>query len=227
MSPRTSTWLYRLLALGIAVSMWYVNTAEKVQQQGEKTVEAGVTYTTPKGLILMQRIDEVDIRLRGNNRDLRQIRPFEIDVEVDLTGQTPGAVSIKLDSDNVLLPFEDLEVVSIDPSVVTLELDQEENKRVPIEIGFVGEPAAGAIVKGSEVVPNTALLSGPRSRLQAVVSVKTAAIDLATHASTFQRVVPLLSPDPLIRVIQPTTVNVLVDLGDPPPATGRGAAGGR
>lgn len=220
MTERVSTWAYRLLALAIALALWYVTAAEKREAQSEKIVEATVTYSTPARLVLLNQVTQVRVGLRGNNREIRRLRPYDVDVQVDLATAEEGPVSVTLTADNVFLPVDKVEVVSIDPKTLSLRLDVEEQRRLPIEVLLTGEPAAGAIVTDREAIPNTALLQGPRSVLQALDSLIIGPVDLNGHAITFEKEMPVLTPNTMIRVVRPTVVTIRITMEEPPPPNG-------
>lgn len=225
MIERASTWAYRILALVIAVALWYVTAAEKREPPGEKTVDASVTYSTPPNLVILNPVSQVRVGLRGTSQEIRRLRPFDVDVLVNLEGAEPGSFTVNLTAEEISLPSDNLEVVSIDPRVLALQLDVEEERRLPIAVTVVGEPAAGAIVTAKESIPNTALVAGPRSVLDSLTQLETRPVNLNGHAFTFEKEVPVVIPNPMVRIIRPTFVTVHLTMEEPPPpdAGGGGA----
>jgi len=213
---RVSRWGYRLLALLIALALWYGTAAEKREPQSEKVVEATVTYSPPPAMVILNPIEKVKVGVRGNLGEIRDLRPFDINVEVDLSQARRGASSVTLAPGNVLLPSKSMQVQSIEPKLFTLQLDVLEQKRVPIEIRTSGEPAAGAIVTAVEVNPSTALISGPSTLLAAIDRLPLQAVDLNGHALTFEKEIPVVAQE-AIRVIQPPAVTVKITMEEPPP----------
>lgn len=222
MRERATTWAYRILALLIAVALWYVTAAEKREPPGEKTVEASVTYATPANLVILNPVSQVRVGLRGTNQEIRRLRPFDVDVLVDLEGAEPGSFTVNLTAEDISLPTETLEVVSIDPKVLALQLDVEEERRVPIAVTVVGEPSAGAIVTAKEPIPNTALVAGPRSILDSLTQIETRPVNLNGHAFTFEKEVPVVIPSAMVRIIRPTFVTVHITMEEPPAPEGGG-----
>lgn len=222
MNERATTWAYRILAVVIAVAMWYATAAEKREPPGEKTVDASVTYSTPPGLVILNPVPQVRVGLRGTNQDIRSLRPFDVDVLVDLEEAKPGSFNVTLTAEDISLPAENLEVVSIDPKVLALQLDVAEERRLPIAVTVVGEPAAGAIVTAKEAIPNTALVAGPRSVLDSMNQLETRPVNLNGHAFTFEKEVPVVIPNPMVRIIRPIFVTVHITMEEPPPAESGG-----
>lgn len=227
MNERLNRWLYRLVALLAAVGLWYGIVADKRAQQSERLVEASVTYAgRPERLVLLNQVATVNVRLRGNTDDIRRLRPGEVDVQVDLSGKEAGPVNIQLEPEDVLTPQGDLEVLAIEPAVLRLELAPLANRRLPIEVETIGEPAAGALVRELEPNPNTVLVEGPRSVIESLETIKTQPVNLEGHALDYSEEVALLSPDSAVRLIlRPPRVTVFVRFELATPGNGGGAAG--
>jgi hypothetical protein len=123
-------------------------------------------------------------------------------------------VNVPLGPDNVLTP-EDLEVVSVEPNYLRLELDREVKRLLPVVPALSGEPAAGAVAAQARVSPPSILVSGPESLLRQVDSLSTSPISLDGHALDFEESVLVISPDPLISFLQPSVVSVSVAMEQP------------
>lgn len=214
MSDSARTWSLRLLALGIAIGVWFSVSFEDREALTERLVEASVSYNRPRGLIILDQVPNVRVRLRGSSKQVRELNPFQVNVQVELGRRPPGTFSVNLEPENVLLP-EGLEVVSIEPRVIRVELAQEVTRRLPVEPKLVGEPAAGSIVEEPEVFPNQVLVSGPESLVRRTESLETVPINLEGHALTFEVEVPVVPPDPLVQIVQPTRVTVRIPLRQP------------
>lgn len=214
MSEGLRTWGLRLLALGIAIALWFSISLEDRQELSERLVEASVSYNRPTGYIVLDQVPSVRVRLRGGSKQIRELNPFQVNVQVELARASPGASSVSLGPENVLLP-EGLEVVSIEPNTIRVELEEEGTKRLPVVPKIVGEPAAGAVAGEPEVFPNLVLVSGPQSLLRRAESLETLPISLDGHALSFEVEVPVVSPDPLLQIAQPSRVTVRIPLRQP------------
>jgi YbbR domain-containing protein len=219
-SERTRTWALRLLAFGIAVGIWFNASVEDRLVSTEKVVEASVSYNRRPDLIILNPVGSVSVRLIGSKTAIRQLNPYMVDVQVDLSKHGPGPATVTLGPENVLTP-EGLEVVSIEPGTIRLDLEKEVSLRLPVTAKLVGEPAAGAIADEPEIFPNQVLVTGPESLLARVASLTTSAISLDGHALTFEETVAVLPPDPLIQIVQPTQVTVRVPMHQPAEPTAR------
>jgi YbbR domain-containing protein len=204
----------RVIALLVALLLWFFIAFEKREAISEKVIEAGVTYNTPRDFIVLDPVERVKLRLRGPTSRVRNLNPFLVDVLVAPPITAPGVVHFRLRAENVVMP-ERIEVVSIEPSTLRLEFDRESTAMVAIWPQLSGEPAAGAAIGTPQVLPDRALVSGPTSRLERLVHLPTSAVSLEGHAIDFSEPAAVFSPDPLIRVLEPALVTVFVPLRVP------------
>jgi YbbR domain-containing protein len=221
MSEARSLWGLRLLALALAGLAWFLFSGEKREPLSEKIVDAAVRYDPPDNYLLLERVENVRVSARGPLSKIRSLTAPFVDVFVTLP-EREGVQQIALGEDQVILP-EGLELISVEPNVIQVTLDQLGTRFVPVVATFVGEPAAGARVLGSRVVPNSVLVAGPASRIAALDHVTTLPIDLSGHARDFQREVAVRPPEPLISIQEQPTVSVIVQLEIPniAPANGQ------
>jgi YbbR domain-containing protein len=214
MSDGLRTWGLRALALGIAIALWFSISLEDRQALSERLVEAGVSYDRPRGFIILNQEQSVRVRVRGGSKQVRELNPYQVNVQVELTRPATGTFRINLGPENVLLP-EGLKVVSIEPNVIKVDLDAEVTKRLPVVPQIAGEPAAGSVVEEPLVFPNLVLVSGPESVVRRTENLETIPISLDGHALTFEVEVPVLPPDPLVQIVQPTRVTVRIPMRQP------------
>lgn len=219
MSERLRLWGLRLLALGIAVGVWLaVSVSKRNFDESQKTLGVSITYQIPRGLVLLNPTEQIDVTFRGNSEAVAQLAPFMVGVEVPVEATEPGQVTIGLSSENVRLPpGEQIEVTALDPNRLTLQLDRQVTRRLPLEPSFTGEPAAGARVRRDEVViePPFAVVTGPASVVDDLESLDLTPINLNGHALTFEENASVITPEGKVQVVENSRVRVLVpmDLG--------------
>jgi YbbR domain-containing protein len=213
-SDGVRTWGLRLLALSIAIGFWFSASFEDREVLSERAVEASVSYNRPRGFVILDPVRTVNVRVRGSSKQVRQLNPYMVDVQVELSRAQEGLVTVNLGPENVLMP-EGLEVVAIDPNFIRVELERETSQRIAVVPEIVGEPAPGSQVDEPEVFPNQVLVTGPASLLAKTRSLSTRPISLSGRSSTFEETVAVVAPDPLIQIVQPSKVSVRV-LIEPP-----------
>jgi YbbR domain-containing protein len=202
------TWGLRLLALGIALGLWFNSSFEDREAQSERVVPASVSYTWPKDYIVLNREQEVQVRVRGSSKRVRGLDPDQVDVQVEL-GRKEGAVTINLGPENVLTP-DGLEVVSVEPNTLTVEVEREATRRIRVVADLDGEAAPGARIEEPEVFPSQVLVTGPASLVNRVEELHTRPVNVDGRSATFEQNVAVVPPDSLIQILQPSRVTVRV-----------------
>ena len=213
---RNRLWGLRALALALAVGLWFgISLSDRT---AEKVVEATVSYIKAEGLVLMNQRNTVKVTVSGPESEVRTLIPYLVQVQVDLRDKAPGLVSVGLTAEDVTLPHRDLTVTSIDPNLLTLDLDRSVTKTLPLEASFTGEPAAGArVLRGQvKVEPPEATVVGPARILEKVDKLDLTPINLDGHAANeFKEKATVLAPDPLVQIVGSSRVEVTIpmDLG--------------
>jgi YbbR domain-containing protein len=212
-SEAKTLWALRALALALALLAWASISLDR-ERQAERPVVATVQYSIPNQLVLLEPVESVTVRLSGPQSSFANLNPFEVFVVVDLTDRLEGATEVPLTPSDVIRPAG-LQVVSIEPNLLTLDLDRLASEMRPVVPRFAGEPSAGAVVGAPSVSPESVLVRGPASTLRQVESVDTRPVDLTGHAISFSEQSLVVSPDPLITVIEPAVVTVRIPLEIP------------
>lgn len=211
---RASLWGLRLLAILAAVAVWFSTSYVKRERVSEKLIDATVTYNPGRGIIILDPLQTVKVRLRGPDRQIRTLAPHVVDVVIEVSGVAIGTLDVQLDESNVLRP-EGLEVVAIEPNSIPLRLDREKTQMLKVSPRLVGEPAAGAEPLSPIAHPDTVEVTGPESLLAGITAATTSPISLDGHALSFRQTVSVVPPNPLVRIVQPSVVTVEVPMHFP------------
>ena len=211
---RASLWGLRLLAILAAVAVWFSTSYVKRERVSEKLIDATVTYNPGRGIIILDPLQTVKVRLRGPDRQIRTLAPHVVDVVIEVSGVAVGTLDVQLDESNVLRP-EGLEVVAIEPNSIPLRLDREKTQMLKVSPRLVGEPAAGAEPLSPIAHPDAVEVTGPESLLAGITAATTSPISLDGHALSFRQTVSVVPPNPLVRIVQPSVVTVEVPMHFP------------
>jgi YbbR domain-containing protein len=222
-------WGLRVLALCLALLLWFVLSFERRETRSEKQVQASITYMRGDDMVILNPRQSVDVTLSGPRETINRVNPFDVSVQVDLRQAEPGTQAVNLTAENVSLP-QGLRVDSIQPSSVDVTVDRLVRRQVMVEPDVRGEAAAGATRGDVEVVPPEVTVTGPESQLANLTSLKTAVVSLEGHALSFEESVAIVTPENLtVREIEPSRVSVRIPLsiatpGDPaePPRRSEG-----
>ena len=125
--------LHFVVALVAAILLWYGLAGQQNQNISVRGVKAALTLVNmPRDLVLMSGVpDTISLQLRGPlNRSLGAAAGLE--VYLDLADARPGASTYAIDAAGIPLP-SDVEVVSIEPAAITLELERLVSGNIPLE----------------------------------------------------------------------------------------------
>ena len=201
-----------LLAFIIAVAVKF--TVHKAEQLSERVVDAQVTYNAGGDeTVSYNLIDRVKVGLRGKSSEIAQLTVFNVEVIVEIPPQQFGPIDVNLSPSNVRTQG-DFEVISLVPNRFTIQVEPKHDATIRIVAQLLGEPAAGSRHLEPTIRPAVARVSGPESKVRQILEL-TAPVRLDGHARTFKDTVRVVSPDPLVQVIEPTFVEVEVPMEEP------------
>ncbi len=201
-----------LLAFVIALAVKF--TVHEAEQVSERVVEAQVTYSSPgKDVIAYDLVDKVKVGLRGKQSEIAQLNVLTVEVIVEVPADQFGPIDINLTPANVRTQ-EDFDVISLVPNRFPIRVERRAEATVRIAARLIGEPAAGARTLDPTLKPAEARVSGPESRVRQVLEL-TAPVALDGHARTFTETVLVVSPDPMVQVVEPAFVEVMVPMEEP------------
>ncbi len=203
----------KIAALFTAFVTWYV--IQTVINYEVVVTDVPLVIQADAGWAVLDRSAySVDVRFRGSQEDIRYLSRDQVKVEVDIRGHSKeGSSTVRLRPRNVKAPGA-VRVVLLRPDELTLRLDQEGEKQVPIKADFQGTPSEGSEVEKVVCTPAMAIVSAPRQRLDEVSEIRTAPIDLEGRTRPFKKLrVPLTSPsETWVAHIVPSNVMVEITL---------------
>lgn len=199
-----------LLALTIALVIKVAVSED--DEITEKTVEARVTYTHPEDVMVLERVKEVELRLRGSRSDIDQLNPINVEVSAEIGPNQIGNVPVVLQRSNVRIPNE-IDVVAIQPNTFTVEVEPLRTAMLPVRVELIGEPVGGARPGDPTVIPGWAEARGPASVINDLTHL-TASVSIERKGVTFDTTVPLVSENAYVEV-QPARARVTVPMSEP------------
>jgi YbbR domain-containing protein len=121
--------------------------------------------------------ESVALAVRGHERVVKNLNSAEVRVALDASGLEVGSNKVGIDKKDVRLPIF-VRLMSINPSVATVSLEETSTESVPVKPDIVGEPDKGYKVMRMKVTPGNVTVSGGKARLEKLNSVKTEAVDI-------------------------------------------------
>jgi YbbR domain-containing protein len=200
-------WL-KILSLLIATGLWLAIAPD--EETAEVAVRVPIEFQhVPQHLeINSVTIPEAQIRVRGPERMIRQLRSTDIHAELELGDAKPGERTFDLTAEQIRHQ-RDLHIVQVVPGQVHLSFDMRLTREVKIHPKVIGNFAGEQIARVT-VDPESITITGPQHHVEAVDAATTDPVDASgvTTQSTF--VTNVYIPDALVQVVQPTPVRVTV-----------------
>jgi len=167
-------WL-KIASLVLATALWIFVI---LSGRTEITMDVPVVYTGLKQqLDMMDSPEKVNISIEGQRSLLKNIRRGEIRAVIDLSKTKSGRSFFTLTKENFELP-KTLMLTNIDPETISVTIESELKKRIPVKPVIVGRPEKGFTIFDIKVVPENIVIEGPKSLIVKLYSVKTEPIDI-------------------------------------------------
>jgi YbbR domain-containing protein len=141
----------------------------------------------------------VEIQASGSGLMLSSIDAKNLRVSLDLAGVRPGMSTYTLSSKDFGLP-RNVEVDRVTPSRVILSVDRLMQKALPVRLEYRGVLESDLRLVEAQLLPDEVVVTGPRTRVEALEVVETAPVDRASlSAGVNERTLDLLSPGGLVQ----------------------------
>jgi YbbR domain-containing protein len=167
-----------------------------------------------------ENIPAAQVRVRGPQRLITQLRPYDVHVQVDLTDAKPGERTYDLSARQIREP-RDVEVIQVVPSQLHLAFDSRLTRQLEVRPRVTGTFASGLRMLSVIADPATVTVSGPRARVEAVQSATTDPVDASGVVGSQTFSTSVYVADPLIQVVHPVPVHVTVIMEKTSGAAGR------
>jgi YbbR domain-containing protein len=199
----------KFLSLLLASGLWFMIARD--EQPAEVAIRAPIVFQhVPEKLeISTESIPEAQIRVRGPERTIRQLKINEVQAEIDLTGVKSGERTFDLTSQQVRHP-RDVEIKQIVPSQLRLAFDTRLTREVPVNPRVTGIFASGEEIVKKECDPPRVTISGPRRHVERIDAASTDPIDATGTFGSAVFTTNVYVPDPLVQVEQATSIRVTV-----------------
>jgi YbbR domain-containing protein len=204
-------WL-KILSLLIATGLWLAISPD--QEPAEVAVRVPIEFLhVPAHLeISSVTIPEAQIRVRGPERLIRDLRSADIHADLDLADAKPGDRTFDLTAQQIRHQ-RGLNVVQVVPGQVHLSFDTRLTREVEIRPRVTGDFLAGEQIAKVVVQPERITITGPKHHVEMMDAATTDPIDASGTTTQNTFVTNAYVADPLVQVVQPTPVQVTVIMG--------------
>ncbi|MEW6419532.1 MAG: CdaR family protein [Nitrospirota bacterium] len=166
----------KLTAVLLSIILWMFATS---RGQSEISIDAPIQFKNiPSGFELTnQDIKTISMNIRGQERLIKNIRPPDISVYVDLSNAKKGESVYYIDRDDIKLPPA-ITITNISPPSIKVSIEETIRKIVKVRPVIIGTPETGYYVKSIETMPQTVVIEGIRSEVERVNKLKTESLDI-------------------------------------------------
>jgi YbbR domain-containing protein len=212
-------WL-KILSLLLATGLWLAISPD--EETAEVAVRVPIEFEhVPLHLeISSVTIPEAQIRVRGPQRLIRELRSTDIHAELELADAKPGERTFDLTAQQVRHQ-QDLHIVQVVPGQVHLVFDTRMTRDVEIHPRVTGNFLAGEQIAKVLVDPEHITITGPKQHVENVDAATTDPVDASGTRTTATFTTSVYVSDPLVQVVQPTPVRVTVIMEKSPAAVDR------
>lgn len=209
-------WL-KILSVLIATGLWLAISPD--QEPAEVAVRVPIEFrdVPPNLEVSSVTIPEAQIRVRGPERLIRELRTTDIHAELELADAKPGERTFDLTAQQIRHQ-RDLHVVQVVPGQVHLSFDTRLTREVEIHPRVTGNFVEGEQIVKVLVDPEKITITGPGHHVATLDAATTDPVDASGTRTQATFVTNVYVADPLVQVVQPTPVRVTVIMGRSAPA---------
>lgn len=200
----------KIVAIALAILLWLTVAGEHVV---ERIMRVPLEFRNiPAELeVVGDPPATVDVRLRGSSGLLSRLEGTEVVAVLDLSNARPGSRLFNIRADEVRAPYG-VEVAQVVPGTLAIELEKSARRIVPVVPPLEGEPAPGFVVGRITSDPATVEIRGPDSRVRRLAEAITEPVTVAGARERVRDVVTVGVADAALRLSQPQSATVLVEI---------------
>jgi YbbR domain-containing protein len=199
----------KLMSLLLATGLWFMISRD--EQPAEVAVRAPIVFEhVPSDLeVSSESIPEAQIRVRGPERVIRQLKTNDVQAEIDLAGAKPQDRTFDLTSQQVRHPRE-VSIVQIVPSQIHLAFDTRLTREVEIHPRVTGNFPSGEQIVKVQTEPSRITITGPSHHVERIEAATTDLIDATGTLGAGVFPTNVYVSDPLVQIERATSVRVTV-----------------
>jgi YbbR domain-containing protein len=182
----TEDWPMKLIALLIALVLWFGVSGQRTMSTS-RIRGVHLSFRVPSGAeISNDPVQEVEITVTGDKRNIDRINKNDLTVTVDLSNYKPSELVVPLKPETVSVELPNsVKLDEIQPNKIVLRLEKSEEELVEVRPSFEGQLPEGYEIYSTTVVPARARIRGPESYVSLIDRVPTERINLDGHKEDF------------------------------------------
>lgn len=166
----------KIAAVLLSIILWVFATS---RGQSEISIDVPIQFKNiPSGFEMVNHsVKGVSLNIKGQERLIKNIKPSDIGVYVDLSNAKKGESVYYIDRDDIKLPPA-ITITNISPSNIKVSIEETIRKTVKVRPVIIGTPETGYYVKSIDTMPQTVVIEGIRSEVGKVNKIKTEPLDI-------------------------------------------------
>ncbi len=188
----------------LSCAVWYSVVGSS---QAETDVSFHVEYVDlPDDLMVVKGMKDVlRVRVRASEQRLRSVVNKDFVYRINLKNAVRGANVFPVEINTAFSDVKGMEILSISPSYLIIEVDEIAERRVPVEVDFSDKDDDDLYVRDLVLEPSEVKLKGPKEILENIYSLKVKFdINQVELAGKYTRNIPLSLPN-LVEADTPVT----------------------
>jgi YbbR domain-containing protein len=167
----------KVSAVLLSLLLWFFVTS---RGQSEMSIEVNPEFkNVPVGLgIVNNTTRNVVVTIKGQERLMKNVRPSDVRVFVDLAKAKKGEGTYYIDLNDIKLPYA-MTVTNVSPVSVKVRLDETISKTVRVVPVISGTPEEGYAVKAVLVRPPNMAIQGLKTEMRKINELKTEVMDIS------------------------------------------------
>jgi YbbR domain-containing protein len=183
-------------------------------QEAQRSIRLNIVALlpqTPNRALMTSLPEKLNATVRGPKSAIDDLNADDFPVQIDLRAGTDSRVTFE--PSMIPLP-PGLKVEQIDPPAIDLRWEDVVARDVPVQVGVVGTPASGYVVKGAPLAdPASVRVRGPKSRVVVVQYARADAFDVSgLTEGKYTRTLAIDHPPDRVE-LDVTSVSATVEVG--------------
>ncbi|MGD9042204.1 MAG: CdaR family protein [Desulfobacterales bacterium] len=184
---RASLYILRLFGILFGLLIGFCQPGLSASEREADILVPIDPYRLPEGLTLVgPPLKEIEVRVRGAPSALEYLALNKPRYSLDLSSVAIGVESIPINADMLQMP-DGVKITRVNPAYLTVRVDRQLKKQVPVMVSVSGKPAASFFIDDLLTNPSTVLLCGPETVLASIDAVLTKPIDVNGRAESFKK----------------------------------------
>jgi len=135
----------------------------------------------------------IEVRIRCPESSIKTISKIKSRYLLDLSDINEGVNNVPIRKDGIKLPGE-ISIINITPSFLTVKVEKEIKKELPVIVSFSGKPTSGFFTY-AVTRPSSVMLKGPENILGPIEKIFTKPVDVNGLSESFKKEIALDMPE--------------------------------